>query len=123
MPRDEGLSTVVPYGPRARVVRHASGEGDAGRSFPNHWYIARHVRRNAEVSEDYQGGSWAVAPSINDNGNPGNRTLPTRARPSLLELVDRVFAALFPQQGNATQRVARTISQGTAAAAVAPGSL
>ena len=39
------------------------------------------------------------------------------------KLVERAIAALFPQQGNATQRVARTISQGTAAAAVAPCSL
>ena len=38
-----------------------------------------------------------------------NRTMATQPRPSLEELVDRVIAALFPEQKNTTQSVARTV--------------
>ena len=38
-----------------------------------------------------------------------NRTMAAQPRPSLEELVDRVIAALFPEQKNTTQSVARTV--------------
>ena len=38
-----------------------------------------------------------------------NRTMAAQPRPSLEELVDRVIAALFPEQENTTQSVARTV--------------
>ena len=40
-----------------------------------------------------------------------NSTMTARPRPSLEELVDRVIAALFPEQETAAQSVARTIHE------------